>query len=607
MNSPSRIHVTVGAVVAETYKLEALIGRGGMGEVYAASHLRLPGKHVAIKFLHPEVSDPEILARFRREAEIASRLGHPNIVTVLDFNSLPDGTPYLVLEYLVGETLADALQHGPFSLERTCAIARQVGSALAAAHRAGVVHRDLKPQNIFLVPAEIDGRLGENAKVLDFGISKIRGSQTVKTQDSALLGTPQYMAPEQAMGQHDSVDGRTDIFALGAILYEMLTGHSAFAGASIPEVVFKVVYESPPPLAERAPGLPPSVVAAVERAMAKKADDRFATTGELVTALTGVGLATLPPNSMAAPDLRTPSRKVDSAAALAKTMGSGDHADAMAATSAGALPAPSYASTAGPSSAGGPGGAAAAPTSYQRPRASVESPAPAALTASPPAASRWKWLALGFAAIASAAGAFVLVRPAPGSRTEVAQQDPGAGTGAGPSTPSVQPATLDAGPQQAPDAAAVDAAAAPSDAAASSPGPDAGVAPTAAVDAGPAPPSRPPQRPPTRPPSRPTPPSPPPTPPEDEPGEIGEKLAKAWRHVETGNDQAAKTLANSIVDDANATERARRQASQIIVLIACRGEDRETAVRAAKRARGLRPKIIAECRAHDIELPRRGL
>ena len=323
MNSPSRIHVTVGAVVAETYKLEALIGRGGMGEVYAASHLRLPGKHVAIKFLHPEVSDPEILARFRREAEIASRLGHPNIVTVLDFNSLPDGTPYLVLEYLVGETLADALQHGPFSLERTCAIARQVGSALAAAHRAGVVHRDLKPQNIFLVPAEIDGRLGENAKVLDFGISKIRGSQTVKTQDSALLGTPQYMAPEQAMGQHDSVDGRTDIFALGAILYEMLTGHSAFAGASIPEVVFKVVYESPPPLAERAPGLPPSVVAAVERAMAKKADDRFATTGELVTALTGVGLATLPPNSMAAPDLRTPSRKVDSAAALAKTMGSG--------------------------------------------------------------------------------------------------------------------------------------------------------------------------------------------------------------------------------------------------------------------------------------------
>src|SRR4029079_4711565 len=115
------------------------------------------------------------------------------------------------------------------------------------------VHRDLKPQNIFLVPTEVDGRHVEIAKVLDFGISKIRGSPTVKTQDSALLGTPQYMAPEQATGQHANVDERTDVFALGAIVYEMFTGRPAFSGASIPEVVFKVVYEQPAPLGDQVP------------------------------------------------------------------------------------------------------------------------------------------------------------------------------------------------------------------------------------------------------------------------------------------------------------------------------------------------------------------
>ena len=238
----------VGSVIADTYTIEALLGRGGMGAVFLASHKRLPGKKVAIKMLHAEISDEETLARFKREAQIASLLGHPNIVHVEDFDVMPDGTPYLVLEYLQGETLAQRLRGGPLPTELIFSIVRQIGSALAAAHRAGVVHRDLKPQNIFLVPTELDGREFEQVKVLDFGISKMRGSQTVKTQETALLGTPQYMAPEQATGKHDSVDERTDIFALGAIVYEMVTGHPAFVGASIPEVVFKVVYEQPAPL-----------------------------------------------------------------------------------------------------------------------------------------------------------------------------------------------------------------------------------------------------------------------------------------------------------------------------------------------------------------------
>ncbi|HEU4613662.1 MAG TPA: serine/threonine-protein kinase, partial [Kofleriaceae bacterium] len=265
-NSPARSGIDVGSVIADTYTIEALIGRGGMGAVFMASHKRLPGKQVAIKVLHAEMSGEEVLARFKREAEIASRLGHPNIVQVHDFNLMPDGTPYLVLEYLHGESLAQRLKQGPLSLEHAMSIVRQVGSALAAAHREGIVHRDLKPQNIFLVPTEVDGRIVEIAKVLDFGISKIRGSTTVKTQDSALLGTPQYMAPEQATGQHSSVDERTDVFALGAIVYEMLSGQPAFSGETIPEVVFKVVYEQPVPLAERVPGLPPAVTAAVQRA-----------------------------------------------------------------------------------------------------------------------------------------------------------------------------------------------------------------------------------------------------------------------------------------------------------------------------------------------------
>src|SRR5690606_32082309 len=147
-HSPARSSIDVGSVIADTYWIEALIGRGGMGAVFLASHARLPGKKVAIKLLHAEMHDPEVLARFRREAEIASRLGHPNIVAVHDFNVTPDGTPYLVLEYLHGETLAQRLAPGPLPLEQVLSIVRQVGSALAAAHREGIVHRDLKPQNI---------------------------------------------------------------------------------------------------------------------------------------------------------------------------------------------------------------------------------------------------------------------------------------------------------------------------------------------------------------------------------------------------------------------------------------------------------------------------
>ena len=338
-------------VIAETYTIEALIGRGGMGAVFMASHRRLPGKKVAIKFLHADLAGEEVLRRFEREAQIASKLGHPNIVSVTDYNLMADGTPYLVLEYLEGASLAQHLASGPLPLDRVMSIVRQVGSALAAAHREGIVHRDLKPQNIFLVPQEVENRVVDVAKVLDFGISKIRGSQTVKTQEASLLGTPQYMAPEQATGQHDKVDERTDIFALGAIVHEMLTGQPAFSGANIPEVVFKVVYEQPADLATLAPATPPAVLAAVKRAMEKKADDRFATIADFVEALTGQPLAVVRPSASIPPGDGGPSSRGGSRStpgssgsrnaphstgreAFDATVGSGDHANALAATSA---------------------------------------------------------------------------------------------------------------------------------------------------------------------------------------------------------------------------------------------------------------------------------
>src|SRR5262245_54072412 len=173
-----------GTVIAETYRITRLMAEGGMGSVWRADHLRLPGKRVAIKVLLPQVAEnEEALARFRREAEVASRIGHPHIVEVDDFNILPNGSPYLVLEYLQRMPLSQAIEAGPMEFKRGTRIIRQIGSALRAAHAQNIVHRDLKPENVFLCVSGTEGQ--EHAKVLDFGISKIRGSKTLLTNDFA--------------------------------------------------------------------------------------------------------------------------------------------------------------------------------------------------------------------------------------------------------------------------------------------------------------------------------------------------------------------------------------------------------------------------------------
>ncbi|MFI5289762.1 MAG: serine/threonine-protein kinase, partial [Polyangia bacterium] len=293
MTAKGASEIEVGTVIADTYEVTALIGQGGMGAVWAANHRRLPGKRVAIKVLLGAASEPQALARFRREAEIASRIGHPNIVEVLDFNALPSGTPYMILEYLQGESLAERLRRvGAMACEPALEIVRQVGSALHAAHRADVVHRDLKPDNIFLCPTDSGGVLADRVKVLDFGISKIRNSQTVQTQESALLGTPQYMSPEQAYGRNKQIDQRTDVWALGAIVYEMVTGEAAFAGESLTQVIVRIIHDPPPSLVGR-PGVPERVVKAVGRALEREADRRFPDVASFIEELTGKPLYTL--------------------------------------------------------------------------------------------------------------------------------------------------------------------------------------------------------------------------------------------------------------------------------------------------------------------------
>jgi len=280
-----------------TYRLTRILGQGGMGAVWEAEHLRIP-KRVAIKFLlgtHATV--PELLSRFRREADIASRLQHPNIVEVHDYNTLEDGTPYLVMERLVGGDLRGRLGRGPIPFAEVRTIVRQISSALALAHRERVVHRDLKPENIFLCDSP-DGQI--RVKVLDFGISKVQDANTFVTRDDLMLGTPTYMAPEQAMGKNSSIDARTDLFSFAAIVYEMFTGHAAFGGNTLVEVIYKITSHTPDPLSHVVADVPPSVSAAVTTALSKDPAGRQSSVHEFLQAFE-VGADIMPTVPWAAP------------------------------------------------------------------------------------------------------------------------------------------------------------------------------------------------------------------------------------------------------------------------------------------------------------------
>jgi serine/threonine-protein kinase len=283
----------VGQVLGGTYKVERLLGEGGMGAVYTCTNVRL-GKRFAVKVLsNVAMAHSDIVHRFQREARIATELGHPHIVEVHDFNQTDDGLPYMVMEQLSGTDLEGALRNGAtLPPERAVFIIRQVCSALHGAHAKGIIHRDLKPGNIFLCN---DMEYPDFVKVLDFGISKMVGSTSLMTQDASILGTPHFMAPEQAQGKVKVIGPSTDVFALGAILYRMLGGKLPFDATGGPSgLLYQVVHESPPPLSELQPGLSEQLVRVVERAMAKSQADRHpgvrALSADLLAAVpTGTG------------------------------------------------------------------------------------------------------------------------------------------------------------------------------------------------------------------------------------------------------------------------------------------------------------------------------
>ena len=266
----------IGQVLHDTHRIVRLVGRGGMGTVYEASHVRLKKQRFAVKVLHSTLIDEEkIYARFQREAEIATEIGHPNIVYVLDFYETVDGQPCMVMEYLEGEDLGQRLdREGKIRPGEVQQIIEQVCGALEAVHERGVVHRDLKPANIFLLSSP-EGEGGQRVKVLDFGISKIRDSSTQLTGDQAVLGTPHYMSPEQGEGRGRDVDHRTDIFALGTVCYQMLSGQVPFEGPTLPGVIYKICHTEPEPVTAHVPELTGHVNQVLQRAMAKKRGDRY--------------------------------------------------------------------------------------------------------------------------------------------------------------------------------------------------------------------------------------------------------------------------------------------------------------------------------------------
>jgi serine/threonine-protein kinase len=276
----------VGQTLAEKYLVEQLIKRGGMGAVYRGKHVMME-KTVAIKVLRPSLAgDNDVVARFSREAKAASRISHPHAVSVTDFGEAENGVVFLVMEYLDGRTLKDIIRsEGPMPLDRAVEIVRQVAGALDVAHQQGVVHRDLKSDNIML--SQTNG--GDWAKVLDFGIAKIQQPEGVRDNDitaaNLVIGTPQYMSPEQC-SQTGPIDARSDVYSLGVIVYEMLAGRVPFTGESPTVIMMKQVQDPPPSILDARPDLPASVDKLIERALAKQPVNRFQTAGELSEALT---------------------------------------------------------------------------------------------------------------------------------------------------------------------------------------------------------------------------------------------------------------------------------------------------------------------------------
>jgi len=281
----------VGQVVADRYHVVKKLGEGGMGQVYLAEHVKM-GRRSAIKVMNPSmVHDPDAVARFNREASNASRITHPNVCAIYDFGETPDGLIYLAMEFIEGEPLTDLLEReGALPVPRATAIFLQTADALQAAHDLGIVHRDLKPDNIMLTSRKGGG---ETVKVVDFGIAKAVGGDEAcqkVTKTGLVVGTPEFMSPEQLSG--DTLDGRSDLYSLALVFYRMLIGKLPFEATSVQETMIKRLTDEPTTLAEARPDLsfPAGLQPVLDTALARTPMERYQSVAKFaadVAAVTG--------------------------------------------------------------------------------------------------------------------------------------------------------------------------------------------------------------------------------------------------------------------------------------------------------------------------------
>jgi serine/threonine-protein kinase len=279
-----------GEILADKYRIEALLGRGGMGAVFRATHV-VSEKPVAIKWMLRSAADERAYRRFVREARVTGRIDHPNVVDVYDIGR-QDNTGYLVMELLHGESLRERLAHARPSVAECIDLLLPAMRGVSAAHAAGVIHRDLKPDNIFLCKGP-DGSARE-AKVLDFGISAMlvaQGNESTLTNDGTLIGTPAYMSPEQVSNGHP-IDARADVYAFGVILFEMLAGTLPYAASSYSALILAIATQPPRNLLELRPDVPAGLARVVLRALEKRKEDRYESVDHLSSALLPYASAT---------------------------------------------------------------------------------------------------------------------------------------------------------------------------------------------------------------------------------------------------------------------------------------------------------------------------